>query len=51
MIKQIYNKFYYQTIKIKKFNIKKKYNIILKIVDRLTKYFYIILLKKKYRVE
>ena len=31
--------------------IKKEYNTILVIVDRLTKYFYIILFKKKYTAE
>ena len=34
--------------KLKNLIIKKKYDIILIIVDRLTKYFYIILFKEKY---
>ena len=37
--------------RLKNLTIKKEYNTILVIVDRLSKYFYIILFRKKYTVE
>ena len=43
--------FIVKQLRSKNLIIKEKYSIILVIRDRLTKYFYIILLKKKYIVE
>ena len=49
-MKRNHNKFYYEIIEIKKFN-KKKYDSILIMMNKLIKYFYIIVYKKNYIVK